>query len=298
MKRFKHFLLENYFLSESAKKEQFVNRHMKIFADHPNVKSNPQAAREIISHTHEMGLDHHGSIFANRAFLSGELKPNEDEISIRKTVQEWNKAKKEGLVTGEISEHNYASARSQLYKFKKPASNIVYPEVGETLKKYHIGQIEHPEHGTLQVYHISDEDIRGNTKEYGKLSRDLKRQLCSDSTHCVVDEENGPSHLKSYSQGHGFFTYLNKNNETIFSHGFRDRGIVDPMNDVVSPEEHKFLTSKTSKLLPERHRESYDFFTNKKHDLETQSKMYDRLPCGSREVAPDTRLSHRIPLPA
>ena len=62
MKSFKRFLLE-------SKVKDFTNRHSKIFKDHPLVNENPEEAEKLFTHTHGLGLGHHESIFANRAFL-------------------------------------------------------------------------------------------------------------------------------------------------------------------------------------------------------------------------------------
>ena len=274
MKSFIRFLIE-------SRKDDFINRHIKIFKDHPTISEDPEKtfAKTIFNHTHGLGLGHHESIFANRAFLDKTLKPNEDELSIRQTINKWNKAKKEGLVTGEISSHSFESARSALKKVEKPDTDpeTVPRSISPGLKNYHIGTIEHPEHGTLNVYHISHKQIGDNMNEYSRLSDELKKHSCKDNTHCVIGDD-GPKHLKRYSKGHGFLLYTGKNNKTTFAHGFSDRGIVNPDNSLVSPEEHKFLSSKTHSLLPESHKEIYHFINSDQKDLslEKQEKMYNQ----------------------
>jgi hypothetical protein len=271
MKSFKRFLTE-------SKVEDFTNRYSKIFKDHPLVKENPEEAKKLFTHTHGLGLGHHESVFTIRSFLDKTLKPNEDEFSIRQTINKWNKAKKEGRVTGEISNHTFETVRSALKKTEKPDTDPekVARSISPGLKNYHIGTIEHPEHGSLNVYHISHKQIGDNMDEYSRLSSELKNHACKDNTHCVV---GGPYHLNNYSRGHGFLLYTGKNNKTIFGHGFGDRGIVDPANDVVSPEEHKFLTQKTHALLPESHKDIYHFINSDQKDfsLEKQEKMYNEF---------------------
>jgi hypothetical protein len=275
MKSFKIFLRE-------SKIEDFTKRYGKIFKNHPLVKENPEEAKKLFTHTHGLGLGHHESVFAIRSFLDKTLKPNEDELSIRKTIQNWNKAKKERRITGEISSHTYESARSALKKAEKPDTDpeTVLRSVSPGLKNYHIGTIEHPEHGTLNVYHISHKQIGDNKYEYSRLSSELKKHACKDNTHCVIKAgDYGAEHLNTYSRGHGFLLYTGKNNKTIFGHGFGDRGIVDPANKVVSPEEHKFLTQRTHALLPESHKEIYNFINSDQKDfsLEKQEKMYNEF---------------------
>jgi HEAT repeat protein len=273
MKSFKRFLTE-------SKVEDFTNRYSKIFKDHPLVQKNPEEAKKLFTHTHGLGLGHHESVFAIRSFLDKTLKPNEDEFSIRQTINKWNKAKKEGRVTGEISNHTFETVRSALKKTEKPDTDpeTVPRSISPGLKNYHIGTIEHPEHGTLNVYHISHKQIGDNMDEYSRLSSELKNHACKDNTHCVAGAY-GPQHLSTYSRGHGFLLYTGKNNKTIFGHGFGDRGIVDPANNVVSPEEHKFLTQKTHALLPESHKEIYHFINSDQKDfsLEKQEKMYNEF---------------------
>jgi hypothetical protein len=273
MKSFKIFLRE-------SKIEDFTNRYSKIFKDHPLVNENPEEAKKLFTHTHGLGLGHHESVFAIRSFLDKTLKPNEDEFSIRQTINKWNKAKKEGRVTGEISNHTFETVRSALKKTEKPDTDPekVPRSISPGLKNYHIGTIEHPEHGSLNVYHISHKQIGDNNDEYSRLSSELKKHACKDNTHCVSGDY-GAEHLNTYSRGHGFLLYTGKNNKTIFGHGFGDRGIVDPANDVVSPEEHKFLSSKTHALLPESHKEIYHFINSDQKDfsLEKQEKMYNEF---------------------
>ena len=273
MLSFKKFLIESYLILEN-KRQDFINRFLKIHSDHPLVEENPELAGSLISHSMAFGQNADEHHFLTRQLLDRTYKPGEDDPTIQMTLGKWRRGKQEGLVQGSLKDHSHSSVYAlfrDIPQLSKSSSKAV--RAGEELDKYHIGQIEHPEHGTLDVYHVHHSDIPGdyeNTpypklpveEEFKKINSAL-RKSCSggEYTWCVLPQktklregstihDSGAKYIKRYSQGSGIFFYANEDGKMVLSHGHGDRGVVRPENDVVGEKEESDVISKTLKLLP------------------------------------------------
>ena len=273
MKSFKSFLREHIELLLEAKVDDFVNRHLKHFKDHPLVQSNPEEASERIKDAFNSnpGNSSDEAKFATRGYLDGTYRPgSEDQLMPNMTINRWRAAKKSGHVEGDIGDFSHDQVLDLLPKRK---STINTPLTG--MDKFKLGTIEHPEFGTLTVHRIHKDMVKTG-KEYQELSKKIKAHTPSECTWCV---NNKPNKLEHYSYGHGMFLYSNKSGEIVRAHGFGDRGIVDHDNAVIGTDETVHIQHQTSKLLSGDDKERYDFFggRNKKMSLDKQMRMYDEF---------------------
>lgn len=275
MKRFSYFAHRDLLLE--AKVDDFINRYTNYHKDLPIIENNPDLAKQLIGHAHKFAQGHDESIFLTRQLLDGVYKPGEDDPTIQATLGKWRKAKTSGLVGGKLSDHTHESISAVFEDI--PQLNLQKRQTValQGMEKYKIGSINHPTHGTLDVYNIRKKNIQDDT-EYQNISSSL-RKTCSGYSWCVLPQENGPVHLKHYSHGPGIFFYVNNQGTPVLSHGFGDRGIVRPNNRVISNDESKDIITKTSSLLKDDHKEVYEFFNTGKKDFDfnKQNAMYDEF---------------------
>ena len=273
MKSFKSFLREQIELLTEAKIDDFVNRHLKYFKDHPLVQSNREESIERIKDAFNSnpGNSSDEAKFATRGYLDGTYRPgSEDQLMPNMTIKRWRGAKKSGQVEGDIGDFSHAQVLDML---PKRESTINTPLTG--MDKFKLGTIEHPEFGTLTVHRIHKDMVK-TPGEYKELSKKIKAHTPCESTWCVNDK---PDLLEHYSYGHGMFLYSNESGEIVRAHGFGDRGIVDHDNAVIGADETVHIQHQTSKLLSGDDKEVYDFFGGrmKKMSLEKQMRMYDEF---------------------
>ena len=270
MLSFRKFLIESYLILEN-KRQDFINRFLKIHSDHPLVQDNPEMAGSLIGHSLSFGQNADEHTYLTRQFLDGTYKPGEDDPTIQMTLSKWRRGKQQGLVRGSLKDHSHSSVSAlfrDIPELSKSSSKAV--RAGEELDKYHIGQIEHPEHGTLDVYHVHHSDIPADydadprlpvEEEFKKINSAL-RKSCSggDYSWCVLPQktkladgriisDTGAKMIKHYSKGSGIFFYANEDGKIVLSHGYKDRGVVLPDNDVVDIEQQKQVIGETNKLL-------------------------------------------------
>lgn len=249
MKNFKHFLFEEYqalFLVE-AKIDDFTNQWMKLHADHPLVKEDPKKAAELIRGSFGLGQTPDEHRYITTQFLNRILKPKEDDPTIRDTLGMWRKIVKRNLHGGKkLSDFNHDSAQRFFNQFPELRKTIKKSAATRDLEPYHIGQIDHPEYGKLDVFHISQDNVK-SPKEYEIFQRAMKTSCTiPGSTVCV---QHHPEYVEGYSKGHGFFAYLDKTGTFRLGHGFQDRGIVRHDNEVLYGDEHKLVAEQTAKLI-------------------------------------------------
>ena len=247
---FRQYLIEYTLLLED-KKQEYINKWLKVHNDHPLVKNNPERASGLIAYARSFGQtvdEHH---FLTRQLLDGTYKPDEDDPTIQMTLGKWRRGKRQNLVKGSLKDHTHDSV-SKLFSDipELQIKSTVQARGMDELAKYHIGEIEHPQHGTLQVHHVHHSDVK-DFEEYKRISGALRKTCQGGYTWCVLPKENdsGPNHLKGYSRGSGIFFYTNQEGTPVLSHGYTDRGIVDPGNKVVDGEEGKQVFGETIKLL-------------------------------------------------
>lgn len=269
MKSFKQFLFE-------SKAESYANQWMKVHADHPLVQSNPEEARKLIGHARSFAQhpdEHH---YLTRQLLDRTYKPEEDDSTIRMTLGKIRRARNRGIDIGDIKKHTHDTISDAFSKHFGLDLTQKQSRGMSGLERFHIGKIQHPEHGELDVHHIHKNDIEDDA-EYENISSNL-RKTCSGSSWCVLPKESGATHLKHYAHGHGIFFY-SKNGVPVLSHGFGDRGIVKPDNSVIDTSRAENIINQTSVLLSGNKKEVYDFFNGKdqKPTLEKQHRMYDEL---------------------
>ena len=213
MKSFKSFLKEHIELLTEAKIDDFVNRHLKHFKDHPLVQSNREESIERIKDAFNSnpGNSSDEAKFATRGYLDGTYRPgSEDQLMPNMTINRWRAAKKSGHVEGDIGDFSHAQVLDML---PKKESTINTPLTG--MDKFKLGTIEHPEFGTLTVHRIHKDMVK-TPGEYQELSKKIKAHTPSESTWCVTK----PEMLKHYSYGHGIFLYSNNSGEIVRAHGF------------------------------------------------------------------------------
>ena len=273
MKSFKSFLREQIELLTEAKIDDFVNRHLKHFKDHPLVQSNREESIERIKDAFNSnpGNSSDEAKFATRGYLDGTYRPgSEDQLMPNMTIKRWRGAKKSGQVEGDIGDFSHAQVLDML---PKRESTINTPLTG--MDKFKLGTIEHPEFGTLTVHRIHKDMVKTG-KEYQELSKKIEAHTPSECTWCVNKK---PEMLQHYSYGHGIFLYSNKSGEIVRAHGFGDRGIVNLDNAVIGADETVHIQHQTGKLLSGDDKEVYDFFGGriKKMSLEKQMRMYDEF---------------------
>lgn len=274
---FKSHLINNFLIE--AKVDEFVNRYMKGWEDHPLVQAHPEEARRRIAAAHGIGETHTENVYLTDQLLRGAYKPNEDEETMRAHVGMVRKAVKKGHMKHEdILDHSPTSLGMFFNDLEKkdPDFEIVEkPKKGNppiaNLERYKIGTVmPHPETTTkridkklpMHVYHVTHEDVgasgRNPAFEFNRISRNIMQNCPKDSTICV---RTSGEHLKRYSEGHGFFLYV-QGGRVVRAHGYRDQGIVNHKNYPVPQEEQKHLMDATSKLLTGSKKMTYDLHTS------------------------------------
>jgi hypothetical protein len=266
MLSFRRFLIEYNLLFEN-KRQDFINRFLKIHSDHPLVQDNPEQAGSLIAHSMSFGQNADEHHFLTRHLLDGTYKPGEDEPTIQMVLGKWRRGQQQGLVKGSLKDHTHDSVSALLSDIPELRAKTTTQHRGlEELAQYHIGEIEHPNHGTLQVYHVHHSDVN-DFEEYKRISAGLRKTCQSgEYTWCVLpkEEDKGPRHLEKYSKGSGIFFYTNKEGTPVLSHGHEDRGIVNPGNKVVDDGESKHVLGETIKLLSGKKKVSH-ILANQKH---------------------------------
>ena len=249
MLSFRRFLIEYNLLLEN-KRQDFINRFLKIHSNHPLVQDNPEQAGSLIAHSMSFGQNADEHNFLTRQLLDGTYKPGEDEPTIQMVLGKWRKGKQKNLVTGSLKDHSHDSVSALFSDIPELRAKTTTQHRGlEELAQYHIGEIEHPEHGTLRVYHVHHSDVK-DSEEYKRISAALRKTCQSgEYTWCVLPKDRGPTHLEEYSKGSGIFFYANEEGTPVLSHGNTDRGIVNPGNKVVDDKEGKQVLGETIKLL-------------------------------------------------
>jgi len=266
MLSFRQFLIEYNLLLEN-KRQDFINRFLKIHSDHPLVQDNPEQAGSLIAHSMSFGQNADEHNFLTRQLLDGTYKPEEDEPTIQMVLGKWRKAKQKNLVTGSLKDHTHDSVSALFSDIPELRVKTTTQHRGlEELAEYHIGEIEHPNHGTLQVYHVHHSDVN-DFEEYKRISAALRKTCQSgEYTWCVLPKEKdtGPRLLEHYSKGSGIFFYVNEEGTPVLSHGHKDRGIVNPGNKEVDGGESKQVFGETLKLLSGEKKVSH-ILANQKH---------------------------------
>jgi len=249
MRSFRQYLKE-YFILLEDKKQDYINRWLKVHSDHPLVQNNPERAKSLIAHARSFGetVDEHH--FLTRQLLDRTYKPGEDDPTIQMTLGKWRRGKQQNLVTGSLRDHTHDSVSELLDIPQLRTKTTTHSRGLEELAKYHIGEIEHPQHGTLQVHHVHHSDVK-DFEEYKRISGALRKTCQGGYTWCVLPKEkdSGPKFLQQYSQGSGIFFYTNQEGTPVLSHGHGDRGIVKPRNNLVAKKEGKLIFDETRKLL-------------------------------------------------
>ena len=257
MKKFRVFLEEEFqaILILEARADDFANRWMKLRADHQLVKSNPALARQMMKHAFTLGQTPDEHEYIVNQYLNGTLQPKEHDDTIRETLGLWRKAVDRNLHGGKkLSQFDHDSVQQffagipDLQKSKKLAG------VARDLAPYHIGQVEHPEFGKLDVFHIQENNVRethkGKTfKEYEKFSNAMKSSCkLPGSTVCV---QHSPTHVRNYSAGHGFFAYLDEDGIFRMGHGNGEDLVYHDNHQVVndSPDERNSIIDQTHRLI-------------------------------------------------
>ena len=280
MKSFTQFLNED--LNE-AKIDDFTNRYMKYHASHPMVQRDPEEAKRRIGAANPHVQGHDEAIYATKQFLDKTYNPNEDELSLKHVLKGWRKGKTSGDLTGNLSDHTHDSI-SRFLRSQSDAKSTVKAGKLEGMDKYQIGQIQHPEHGVLDVHQVHVNDVKDDD-EFKKISDTIKKHTSSSCTWCVKGDHD-VAHLKHYSHGHGILFYTNQRGEMVRSHGFGDRGIVNQDNTTIRPQEAHHIQKQTSALMTGKKKEVYDFFLGDTKNLsaEKQHKMYDEFGKGHAEA--------------
>jgi len=276
MKSFKEYLIE-------AKIDAFIDRYTNHHKDHPMVLRDPEEARRRIAAAHPHVQGHDEAIFATTQFLNNIYNPNEDELSLKHVLKGWRKGKTNGGLTGNLKDHTHDSI-TRLLRSQSDQKSTVNAGKLQGMDKYHIGQIQHPEYGVLDVHQVHVNDVEDDD-EFKKISNTIKKHTSSSCTWCVKGEYD-VAHLKHYSHGHGILFYTNHRGEMVRSHGFGDRGIVNQDNTTIRPEEVHHIQKQTSALMTGKKKEVYDFFSGDTKNLsaEKQHKMYDEFGKGHAEA--------------
>lgn len=300
MKNFKVFLSEEFqaLLILEAKADEFANRWIKLYADHQLVKSNPELARQMMKHAFTLGQKPEEHDYIIRQYLNGILKPKEDDPTIRDTLGMWRKMVDRNLHGGKkLSDYDHDSIQKLFTGFPELRKTKKKSGVVTELAPYHIGKIEHPEYGTLDVYHIHKDNVK-DEKEY-EIFRKAMKTSCTipGSTVCV---QHNADHVKDYSRGHGFFAYLDDKGTFRLGHGFEDRGIVRHNNEVLEPheDEHRLVADQTERLIKNKgHKVIYQIAVDSPHvtdadfvdsieDKRVLKKVIDSANMGNRLLSP------------
>jgi len=255
MKTFKQFFITEQILLE-AKVDDYVTHWTKQFVN-PLWLANPiftddslDPMRKTIRYAHPFGQ----SAAEHRHVISGLLHnedgegyvPYEDEEAITDNLGNFRRAVTMGLAKPEdISKHNTIS----LAKFFEDNPQVIKPkkiqDASKDLAPYHIGKVYHPDYGSLDVYHIQQDNVK-NTKEYSHFSKALKKSCPPGSTICV---QHNPEDLERYSNGHGFFAFMDSTGTLRAAHGHEDHGIVNHANVPLKGPIGKSLAKQVEPLI-------------------------------------------------
>jgi hypothetical protein len=261
MLRFKQYIIETFLILED-KATDFANRYMKVHANHPAVKENPESAREILKQAMAYSQGSDESDYLTKQFLDGVLKPGEDASTIQNSLGKWRKAVQRGFTKGKkLSDFGHDDLQRFFSNYPELNVSKRIAKATTAFDPFHIGDIDLPEKvitvdkggitkflepGTkVKVHHYSD--MSQVTSEQRKAFHTGMRKSCPPgSSWCVL---NDPAYLENYSKGSGFFLYTDEAGIPVFAHGFGDRGVVDPNNSVL-PSTKKIM-QKTTEVMPE-----------------------------------------------
>ena len=210
MKTYKQFILEVYRVLSEDKADDYGNRYLKVHADHPLVQQDRTSAKKLIQHAQRFAKDHDESIFVTRGLLDRVYKPGEDDPTIRNILGRWRSAKNRKQIDGNLANHTHNTASALLKDIPELTVSKGHANALQGLRKYHIGEIDHPKYGRLTVSHIIDKNI--DDKEFKEISSNI-RKSCTRSSWCVI---NDPEYLKHYSKGGGFLYIPIRNPAIMF----------------------------------------------------------------------------------
>ena len=290
MNSLKEYLLETLIYITEAKLPEFVNKYMKVHANHSAVQENPDRARELIAAAHPFAGDHDEAVFLTKHLLDGFYIPGEDDSTMSMITKTWRSARAKGYISKEEklagTSHDDVIARfdaiPQLANVPKGLSGKKRKSLS-VLKPHKIGTINHPQHGKLDVYHF-DKDNSANSED-----REIKRKefsnLCSEGRYswCVLPANNS-SYFTTYSQrGSGFFLYVDENGISRMAHGHGDRAtpevpggvVVGPRNEGIENQEE--VKRATMALLPPGKREAYGLANNLVPETDVKEFIYAGL---------------------
>jgi hypothetical protein len=270
----------NWYKWAQSQQDQQVSRYLNIFKSDPLVESNKDRASLLIKEALKYAQGHEEALYLVREYLKGTYKPNEDEATVKMVLKNWRSLKTRGEVKGKLSDFQSHEEAMSFIKEKMGVDTSQLQGAGAKqtraigdLKRYYIGTIDTKNHGKLMVYHFNKDNM-SNEEEEDKVRTTIGK-LCfgSDYTWCILPDDNGPAHFKHYSRGTGFFLYIDGSGRAVLSHGFGDRGIVDPVNGVIEDEE---LMQKTHGLLYGGYQEGYHYFYMDKGapNVDKEMKMY------------------------
>lgn len=282
MRRFKRFIFDYDILLES-KQEETIKRYFNIHKEHDLVKSNPEQAKTLIGHALKLAQGHDEAKFLTLEYLKGTYKPDEDEDSVKSLLKTWRTGKTRGLIpkdTNISSMDNDAVVKfmhdipelRQIGKLKGASGRSAGALTG--LQPHYIGDINLPEHGKLQVYRWRKKTLGEEPVEQAR--QNLKKICVPGTSWCVLNDTSGSQHMLHYSHGPGFFTYVNENGNSVFSHGFGDRGVVDIENQTANVPQEEII-KQTANILPKEEQEPYLFFNNKSKDNKFSKEQQLRM---------------------
>jgi hypothetical protein len=261
MIRFKQYLRESYILLED-KAEDFANRYAKVHADHPMVKENPQAAKELMKYAMQFVQNPDEATYVTRQYLDRTLKPAEDDPTIRTSLGQWRKAVSRGFTEDKkLSDFTHDDLQNFFSKYPELNLSKRVAKATTAFDPFYIGDIELPEKvkiydesgnikdlepGTkLKVHHYTD--TSPVTDQQRQAFREGMKKSCSPgNTWCILHDQQ---YLDEYSKGSGFFLYTTESGLPVLAHGYRDRGVVDAKNYVVKSSQS--IAQKTAEIMPE-----------------------------------------------
>lgn len=271
-----HLTEEISFIVEGV--EDFVNRYIKLHANHPKVQSSPEEARKLIAAAHPHTQSHDEAIYLTRSLLDGEYDPEKDDSMMRSDLGAWRKFSQKHK--DKIKSGSKLPPPPKMSDFSRAqlASHLSIPDKNPLpgLEDYHIGTVEHPELGTIDVHHVSNSDmIKKFPAPYQRrLEYDRISKIKSDHCPVIPGRPEGQrmctissgEHLENYSTNSGYFFFthrdrkkLNSVPELILGAGDGDhRGIVDTYNDPPPRDISDSIHNQVRKLLPFAKRLQYD----------------------------------------
>lgn len=288
MIKLKEYLVESLIYLTEAKLEDFVNKYMKVHANHEVVKSSPELARQLIGAAHKHANDHDEAMFLTDHLLSGFYKPEEDDMTMSGVIGTWRSAKAKNLIPKEAKLAGVS--HDDLMERFKSIPELADIKVGlggkqrkalSALDQHKLGTIDHPEYGKLTVYNF-DKNNAGEEARREELRKHFSN-LCTGTRYhwCVLGNK---SYMETYvKKGTGFFTYVDENGVAKISHGYGDRGTTDvPAGVVVNPDNsthrHQELVKRqTLELLPKEKKLEYALTNNLFSEKEIDEKMPEIL---------------------